>query len=69
MVSRKTTLLIQAKPYKGGYRLVAENGEKPTENYVYPSRAEAYRACAMMFPVNTSWKGRKVSNGFRVNIN
>jgi len=68
MGSTKNTLMIQAKPYKGGYRLIATNGDKPSENYVYSSRAEAYKACAQMYPSNSSWRGKKVTGGFRINL-
>ena len=68
MVTKKSRMLIKAVPMKGGYVLKAENGAYPEEKYVHSSRAEAYKAAASLYPVNSVWKGRKVSGGFSISI-
>lgn len=63
----KSTLIIKAVKYRDGYILVANNGDKPTENYVYRTKSEAYSACDKMYN-NRTWRGKKVSSGYQIYI-
>lgn len=63
----KHTVLIKAVKVDGGYIHRAENGELPTEGQVIKTRAAAYQELQAMY-ANSTWHGRKVHGGYRIDI-
>lgn len=61
-------IIIKAVKKGKGYCLKADNGEYPEDGYIHPTKQEAYRVCAKLYPANSVWKGKKVSSGYRISL-
>jgi hypothetical protein len=61
-------MLIKAEKTDNGFTLVAKNGDMPQEGFAYATEKEAYAAAAQLYPANSTWHGRRVPGGYRIDI-
>jgi hypothetical protein len=61
------TTMIRVVAVPGGWTLRADNGELPTEGRVVATQEQAYKELDAMYN-NTTWCGRKVKGGYRIDI-
>lgn len=73
----RTTMLIKARlatdlgmPNATGYRLCGVNpgGKMEIEEGSYPTSRAAYDDAKLLWPANSTWRGRRVSGGYRIQI-
>jgi hypothetical protein len=60
------TMLVKAVKVDGGYQLDA-NGCRDYDG-AQTSRAKCYENAKLLWPSNSVWHGRKVSGGYRIDI-
>jgi hypothetical protein len=60
-------LVIRAIKVEGGYTLLLDNGDYPTEKRVVSSKVKAYRDCDAMYN-NGTWHGLKLHSGYEITI-
>jgi hypothetical protein len=60
------TMLVKAIKVEGGYQLDAD-GVRNMDG-VQTSRAKCYENAKLLWPKNSTWNGRKVSGGYRIDI-
>ena len=63
----KKTMIIKAVHGRNGWYLKGEDGSKPEEGYCHKTRSAAYARCDKLYGNNT-WRGKKVSAGYRIYI-
>jgi hypothetical protein len=52
----------------GKFTLTDKNGNEQQEGYEYNTREQALEAARMLWPPNSVWKGKRVRNGWRIEI-
>jgi len=63
-----TTMIIRAERAEDGWRMVDSDGNYPQGGKIHQTRQSVYRDCAVMYPLNSTWQGRKISSGYRIVI-
>ena len=52
----------------GKWTLTDARGQELQEGFEYETKAKAMEAATMLWPANNVWNGRKVRNGWRIDI-